>query len=291
MSRKNIFDIIKNNSDPIKEIERIEELLNDDKGVFEKDDLLDISFSEGNGISIINYVDKHLFRTWKQRGTCIKCEDMKETIGLDTNFDLYDERIDLPFILNYCVFVLNILYLQNKVSKGDTLSDKVEAARKNTVTLLEYCNHEAKYFKKLEKVLVVQKNAQATSVAEMLDNELSYSVLSYNHFLLKGDIAKKKDILLALANDLEPKESQIESLNSKLSTQIFALFNNLNIRHNNKDEKNKKNYKENVAKMKKSELEKWYDDLYQMILLAYLLLDNVERSQRVTELLSSLKKK
>ena len=61
-----------------------------------------------------------------------------------------------------------------------------------------------KHFPKQEKVLVVHKNPAATAVAEIIDESLAYSVIDYNHHLLKGDIAKKKAILLALGSDLEP---------------------------------------------------------------------------------------
>lgn len=61
------------------------------------------------------------------------------------------------------------------------------------------------------------------------------------------------------------------------------MLNNFNIRHNNKN-KGDKNYKEYVAKMRKDRLEKWYDELYQMILLAFLLMDNTKRTDRVKEL-------
>lgn len=36
--------------------------------------------------------------------------------------------------------------------------------------------------------------------------------------------------------------------------------------------------------MTKARLEKWYDELYQMMLLAFLLLDNVDRTENVKEL-------
>ena len=40
--------------------------------------------------------------------------------------------------------------------------------------------------------------------------------------------------------------------------------------------------------MKKDRLEKWYDELYQMMLLAILLLDNVDRTDKVKELKSKI---
>ena len=62
------------------------------------------------------------------------------------------------------------------------------------------------------------------------------------------------------------------------------MLNNMNIRHNNRSKKAQSKYKEYVAKMTKKQLEKWYDELYQMILLAFLLLDNVDRAKKVKEL-------
>lgn len=62
------------------------------------------------------------------------------------------------------------------------------------------------------------------------------------------------------------------------------MLNNCNIRHNNRNKKDSSKYKEYVAKMSKKQLEKWYDELYQMILLAFLLLDNGDRDVKITEL-------
>lgn len=58
----------------------------------------------------------------------------------------------------------------------------------------------------------------------------------------------------------------------------------MNVRHNNRSKKDMSKYKEYVAKMSKTRLEKWYDELYQMMLLALLLLDNIERTAKIKEL-------
>lgn len=62
----------------------------------------------------------------------------------------------------------------------------------------------------------------------------------------------------------------------------------MNIRHNNRSKREPAKYKDYVAKMKDDRLEKWYDELYQMILLAFLLLDNVSRQKSVAELKSKI---
>ena len=85
------------------------------------------------------------------------------------------------------------------------------------------------------------------------------------------------------------QEFLLKLKNSKLEDDVLALLNNLNIRHNNCMEGDK-NYKEIVAKMSKDELENWYDETYQLCLLAFLELDNVERTKKVSELKASFGK-
>lgn len=44
----------------------------------------------------------------------------------------------------------------------------------------------------------VPKDQAAISVAEIIDPSLSYRVIEYNHYSMKGDLKRKRDILLAL---------------------------------------------------------------------------------------------
>ena len=66
------------------------------------------------------------------------------------------------------------------------------------------------------------------------------------------------------------------------------MLNNINIRHNNRNSKDSSKFKEYIFKMDDAKLEEWYDELYQMMLLAILLLDNVDRSSKVKELKSKI---
>ena len=66
------------------------------------------------------------------------------------------------------------------------------------------------------------------------------------------------------------------------------MLNNLDLRHNNR-KKGDKNYKEKVAKMSKTKLEGWYDELYQLMLTAYILLDNKNRILKIAQLKQDIK--
>ena len=66
-----------------------------------------------------------------------------------------------------------------------------------------------------------------------------------------------------------------------LESNTGFLLNKMNIRQNNKEGKNASEY---VANLADEELEKWYDETYQMLLLAMLEVDNIERNRMVNEL-------
>ena len=127
------------------------------------------------------------------------------------------------------------------------------------------------------------KKPEAIVASEIVSPEISYKVLEYNHYTMKGDIARKKETLRILADQLEPRRADLTAINKELASNVFFMFNNMNIRHNNCTEGDK-NYKKVVAKMSQDELESWYDETYQLCLLAFLELDNVERTKKVSEL-------
>lgn len=94
---------------------------------------------------------------------------------------------------------------------------------------------------------------------------------------MKGDLEAKKETLLKFADLLEPKREILNSIDKTFSSDLFYLFNNFNLRHNNTDPSAKGKYKKAVAEMSNAELEKWYDETYQMCLLAFLRIDHIDR--------------
>lgn len=289
MGRKSIFEQLAGRMDFLSEIRRIDKLLKDKSGINIKVFPRNSSFyqdPEVVNMGIEKFVDMYIFKSWKGRGTCIDCNDMLET--LDLKEILKDsENIIESNILNYLEYAANILRLVKNVKLIDSASysmtDVYYAALDNVTSCLNWLNFETKTFEKRDIVLVVEKNAAASSVAELVDEELAYSIISYNHFLLKGNIDEKRKILLKLANEIEPRRRELEKINYKLADNIFFMLNNLNIRHNNRSVGDK-NYKEYVAKMNKKKLEEWYDEVYQEILLANLLLDDESRKIKIEEL-------
>ena len=112
------------------------------------------------------------------------------------------------------------------------------------------------------------------------DEKLSYSVLEYNHFRLKGDLTAKLSILKLMADDIEPHRKSLEQVDSSLSNQLFQMLNKF-VRHNITGNA----FLDSITDEEK---EQWYDEIYQMWLLAKLELDNVDRKRRVKDVLSKI---
>lgn len=118
-------------------------------------------------------------------------------------------------------------------------------------------------------VKYVPNDVVVSEVASNLPQEIAIRTFLYRHRSMKGNIEKKRDVLKAIGDILEPQRCFIK--NTELSGAIFGLLNNINIRHNNITY-GSKCYRPVVAKMSKEELEAWYDKLYDMMIAALALL-------------------
>lgn len=129
--------------------------------------------------------------------------------------------------------------------------------------------------------IIVEKNIYASEVSQIVSEtsiQDAIKVLEYNHFANKGNIERKKEILISLATYLEPfrdelndseelKEVMKVNNNKKIIAveQLFNMYNNLGLRHNNS--------KQYHLEMTEEELEQWYDDIYASTLFVILSLD------------------
>lgn len=287
MSRKNIFEILENKWNIIDEVKRIFTLLNTDC----------ISVRYSGDKTIIEFIDDYCFYDWKNRYSYLDIEDMARDLDIKLDEDKIPSNLESIEILKYLEFARNLimlcdtkLFIDNEKGSDDkykyTYYQEYTVLKENINIVLEHLNFSTKLLKKEERIILIEKNPSAMSVAEIVDEDTACKVIEYNHYLLKGDIDKKKKILLQLANKYEGIKSNIKSLNSKLNDDIGFMLNNMHIRHNNKSGKSKKEY---VSKMRKDTMEKWYDETYQMLLLAFLLNEQPSRSKKISQLKEKIK--
>lgn len=287
MVRKNIFEILENKWNIIDEIKRIYNLVNTD--------CINVRYS-GNK-TVIEFIDGYCFYDWKNRHSYLNISDMAGDLDIELDEDDIPENLEIIDILKYLEFARNLimlcdtkLFIDNEKDDSNkykyTYYQEYTVLKENINIVLEHLNFSTKLLKKEEKMILIEKNPSAMSVAEIVDEDTACKVIEYNHYLLKGDIDKKKEILLQLANKYEGMKSNIKSLNSKLDDDIGFMLNNIHIRHNNKSGKSKKEY---VSKMRKDTMEKWYDETYQMLLLAFLLNEQPSRSKKINQLKEKIK--
>ena len=275
--RKSIFDIVAETINMENEVDRIVSMVQSEK----------VLYKNGCDYTLFDFVDKYCFRDWSYRGHFVDTEDYLDALEYDYLID--DARYSVECFITFIELVYNFWMLAYKNLCDDKMFTKWQNnfyhLRDVILDNLEIYNQKA--FFEENRVLIVEDKPEVTAVVEIVEPELTIDIIQYNHRSFEGEIELKKSILLKLANELEPKRKEIKALNEKLEDDIFFMLNNLNIRHNNRSKKDK-HYKEYVAKMKKDRLEKWYDELYQMMLLAILLLDNVDRTDKVKELKSKI---
>lgn len=272
--RKSIFDIASESLNMSNEVDRIVSMSLKEKNM--NDQIWDYS--------VFDFVDKYCFNKWSRRGHFIDLKDFLAAVRY-VELQMKAKANDVDAFITLIELTYNLWLLAHTDLMDNTSDSKW---RNNFYHLRDVMlDNLAKYNHTVHVVedyaLVIEDKSEVTAVAEIAPVNLSLDIIRYNHRSLKGEPDKKKAILISLGSELEPKRKDLQNIDKQLSEDIFFMLNNLHIRHNNRS-KNDKNYKEYVAKMKKERLEKWYDELYQMILLAFLLLDNVERTQKVKEL-------
>lgn len=219
------------------------------------------------------------FTIFPFRGTCISLDDFDDYYGF--YFEKHPRDFDINYLISFCEYSYNLaLYCQNTNLAG--FYPQFQFYLQQTQKVIETIGYTIN--KKNDGVFIfVPKSSEAVAVSEIVDQNLSYKVIEYNHHALQGNIDEKKNILLMLANKIEPQRSNLKAINSTIESNLFFLFNNINLRHNNCDE-NSTNYKSYIANMSKKDIEMWYDETYQLCLLAFLELDNVERMEKIKQL-------
>lgn len=213
------------------------------------------------------------------RKTTLSLDEFNKKFGF--NFVRQPKSFSIDYLINFCEYFYNLTlgYMSVKGYMTEINYHLIYLQIDRVIESIGYQSISQDGF-----TIFAEKSNEAIAVAEILPQEVSYKVISYNHHSMKGNLEVKKDTLLKLASLLEVKRKQLKTINSSLENDLFFAFNNLNLRHNNTDASNKRYYNQVVSTMSLIDLENWYDEIYQMCLLAFLEIDNIERKKRFAEL-------
>lgn len=219
------------------------------------------------------------FENFYFRGTCLDLEEFDEKFGF--HFVEQPQDFDTDYLVSFCEYIYNfVLYFEDRFFFGQINKHFYFQHINKLIDALNYvqrCENGITIF--------VPRDNVALSVSELkeIPENVSHKILSYHHHSMKGDIEAKKATLIILASQLEPQEKVLSQIDNSFKSDLFFAFNNLNIRHNNVDPSDKRYYKKAVAEMDAEELERWYDETYQMCLLAFMRLEQKDRKKEFDE--------
>lgn len=298
MARQNYFEFIKSmRFDAKKEIDIVKKILQEDIYIKNYKTNLQEFFSDGyKKYYPVEKKGQHV--TFEEKFTVI----YQRFTGVDCLYTVFEFILDLySEIINKDKFAMKYVTskeLEEKdyysectpetedefeiwaeVRDHTSLMDQYGKLRERILYSLDKTNHEWKTLQD-DNIIIVEKNVYASEVSQIVSEtniEDAIKVLEYNHFSNKGNIQRKKEILISLANYLEPLRDELnafEELKEVMKVngkkiiaveQLFGMYNNLGLRHNND--------KQYHLNMNDEELEQWYDDIYTSTLFVILSLD------------------
>lgn len=209
--------------------------------------------------------------------TCISFQDFNDTFSFN-----FHKKTDakLEDLLAFGEYIYNLLAELKYLVDTDIVYSFDNPLRNYIGTIFDY------FDQLLEQIsyktylidgcfIFVEKDKSVIAVVESdsIPEEVAKNVLLYIHYSYKGDLQQKRSILHKLAMFLEGKQEQLKVVNNTLSKDLFFVFNNFNIRHNNLDSSNKSTYKPFLSEMSNRNLASIYDKTYRMCLLAVLFLE------------------
>lgn len=268
MARQNIFDLIAQKTDITTEANRLVKLFAYDKTIIYK---LRIPIE----YTLEKYLSEYAFVTWRGRGHVTNLAEFLNMSGYSSLST--KSRYTLDDFISLSEILLNLWKAADATRKKNTsfsFGYNYNLLLRIIEDNLAACNYKAMYDKVHDYYLIVEAKPEVTAVAEIVEEGLAFEVLRYNHRTLKGNLQEKKKILFSLGQSLEINRKQLQGINNQLADAIFTILNNMGIRHNNPHNE------EVLANLTQGELEEWYDELYQMMLLAKLELDNIERMNK-----------
>ena len=240
------------------------------------------------GSYTINTWIEENFRKWEKRGNYISFSEVRSQLGFEIDeSNISDGRFARSGLMSdvsmeeYFLFgelLLNIFFDLYECEMSSDLRDGIGYIIDTLNSNIEKSGFEVKQID--DRYLIVEKDAVAIEVADYVP-ALSDVIVEYNHYLLRGNLTRKQELLRKITSSLEPKRNVLGSLNKSATDDFFWMVNKMNIRHNNCDPSDSGKYVPQFACLTAIEREEWYDKIYEQALMLYVLLKGNVRKQEI----------
>lgn len=218
------------------------------------------------------YIDEKYFRQLPFRGSFSSIGDMLNALELSLR-----TRVNIDTLLLFCELLIALLPDVDK-RMVPTFGEQKRTIMGNIHHILERTNHEIRHDREGREI-IVEKSKQVTLAAELVtDSTISFDLIEYSHFALKGHLAEKKRLLASIATYIEPiLRSNVLQNNGyrQLQSDAGFAFNNFHIRHNNKEGTKRKEY---IAALSDEDLEELYDKAYEIAISVIIINDYLQIS-------------
>ena len=279
-----ITEVLKNRKiDPVEEFNRIELLLNEKSVLFHR-------CVRG---PLKTWLNEKAFRNLPIRGSFTDIDDMMKGIGVynsDFHLQIDESGEFFPKLYLYCEVLLNIISLSWDVL--EKYDDAKAVAVNISNNIKEIVDKKNKKIEESEhRLIIVENDFVATEAIDAISDNiaLACAIMEYNRVLYKGNITRKRDILIKLASYIEPWKDLFETTPYKKLYKDEALFlvNAIDIRHNNK-EKDKFIFTDGWTE---KDYEKWYDKTFHTLLMVIISKRQMDISKDIEILKQSKKEK
>lgn len=227
------------------------------------------------------------------RGTFLTIEEMEEKLGY--NFaEKYNSEIMIDDLVDLCEYVSTLLlgyanhagrgwlYESNVINDNMIFDSHVFKVMEKSGYTRPVVTLDELSVRGLVPVYYIPIAPEVSAVLECVEmaEDLQWRMLMYYHHSSRGDLYAKKNIIRDCADLLEPQKNKLAQIDEHFKKDLFCLFNNINIRHNNAD-----------LAIDDQEQEEWYDITYRMCLIAFLLLEHEPHKVEIEELKKELSQK
>lgn len=236
--------------------------------------------------SLETFADKKYFSDWKGRERCADTDEMRA--GLNIDGILREENPSDTEVLTYLQYTLNIAELCRRSFNAEETPGYEFDIRNYTELLsrirelLKRLNYDAKYVQEKDYIYLVPHDPALDAVEADEQNPVTALITEYRSSAVSGQLDKKKDILKQLGDTVAEYDDNTKGAGGRLYRRIEFLLESFNIEKGEETEEHPE-VSAAIAKMNPQEVENWYDETYQLLLLRVLEHSNQARMQRVED--------
>lgn len=239
--------------------------------------------------SLETFADKKYFADWKGRERCADTDEMRTGLGIDRI--LQEEDPSETEVLTYLQYTLNIAELCRRSFNTEKNPGYDFDIRNYTELLsrirelLKRLNYDAKYIKEKDLIYLVPHDPASEAVEMDEENPVTSLITEYRSSASAGQLDRKKELLKQLGDTVSEYDDNGRGSGGRLYRKIAFLMDSFGIEQESDDAEAKTNPEvaAEVQKMTPQEVENWYDETYQLILLRILEHENRDRIEKVDE--------